>query len=300
MTDYQPRSVSSGRLCVGIVVFSLVGTVSACHNDDVTATASPRRDVLASNASVVSPRSISFDLSTESQSSDARRNWTTKMNVRRETAADGRSRTTYLIDDPQRFAGTESNRRRLVRVEVDGNSDATAYFADGASRRLPIDPAAISNAIGALPALPPAVRSAIDNANALASRSAPVDGKMTGKWIDGLANTPELRNTALTALASNATEIRRGLLGTDVFVINNGTRSVEVEVDAKNSLVRNATLLQLGQVIARLHYDWVAAGNDSFVRSVAELTRVGNEKGGVIRSKISVSNITIDGQEVRP
>ncbi len=300
MTDYQPRSVSSGRLCVGIVVFSLAGTVSACHNDDVMATASPRRDVLASNASVVSPRSISFDLSTESQSSDARRNWTTKMNVRRETAADGRSRTTYLIDDPQRFAGTESNRRRLVRVEVDGNSDATAYFADGASRRLPIDPAAISNAIGALPALPPAVRSAIDNANALASRSAPVDGKMTGKWIDGLANTPELRNTALTALASSATEIRRGLLATDVFVINNGTRSVEVEVDAKNSLVRNATFLQQGQVIAWLHYDWVAAGNDSFVRSVAELTRVGNAKGGVIRSKISVSNITIDGQEVRP
>ena len=250
--------------------------------------------------SVVAPRAISFDLSTETQFADARNSRATKMNVRRTTDSEGRSRTSYLIDDAQRFAGSGCNARRLGRVGVDENVDATAYCADGTNRRFPLDPSGIATAIGALPALPTAVRSAVDKATALQSRSAPVDGKMTGKWTEAVATTPEARRIAVAALAAKSSQVRRGPQGSDVFVTVDGARTVEVEIDNTNNLVRRATFQEQDQVIARLDYDWTAADNDIFVRNAAELSRTGNQKGGAIRSKVALSNIMIDGQEVRP
>ncbi len=279
---------------VGAALFGFTG----CRHDEIAAEAAESRNAVAHSADASLPSSIAFDLTSESQLalSGSR---TKHTRVTRVTGSDGRSRTSYLVDDPSRFTGS-TNAARLMRIDVDENGDATALRADGSRRALPIDARDFVDRISALPALPGAVRSAVNNTLAQLAKPRPAERKMSGRGIDATLSTPSSRSATLQALGKNAAVVRRGQADADHYVTTRGAREVDVSVDPTNQLVVGATFSEHGKQVAELRLGWTAVGAGLFIRHSAELTRRASDTTGATRTRITLSNITIDGKEVRP
>ncbi len=105
---------------------------------------------------------------------------------------------------------------------------------------------------------------------------------------------------AISALSSKLGSPSRTSDGFDHYASGKAERMLEVAVDRGINLVMRNSQTEQGKVVAEAAYKWTEVTPDMYIRWKTVASRTSAGSGGTSHSVLTLSNIIIDGKEIRP
>jgi hypothetical protein len=298
----QQRRVRRRRRSVitGIGALAIVGSLTACKDNATEARlVGPRSQVIVAPATALGPSSIAFDLSLETNNTGASVR-SVRSHIVRTRGALGAWRTTITSAGGDPFATLPGAARRLARVEVDEQGAMSGFRVDGTA--IAASTATGPGSVGAvaLQRLPAGLRARYPGAFQISPLAAPAAASPRFRWVDSYFKSHSDRRLDLAAMSKAIGLTRGDPDGIQHLDKTHGARSVDFATDTARGEVTGYTMSSGARVVASVANNYVDGPAGLSIRTQVRFERMPSDSAPGRTTTIKLSNITIDGQGVRP
>ena len=233
--------------------------------------------------------SITFEVTVASSGDPEARSQRFSVAGRRES---GGWRTT-MQTTPGRLAQMPGAGPGVGRIEIAADGVVSSFLTDGKQ----VEPALLNAAARAeLGTGAASLRSLVAGAEAALVRRA--RGGVTQNWLDQLVTDAPQRAADISALARMA-QRSEGVAGSEVYVRDDGTSRIEATVDGATQQVREVRAWRAGREVMHVLNRYVTTSGGLAVKVHTEWRRPGEEGKPARTTTMTLSGVTIDGQEVK-
>jgi hypothetical protein len=246
------------------------------------------------------PNALSFDITTTATpGTSTLKGHTARMHVERVRTGAG-WQTTYTFAPDPLFMGARGSQHFLARIEIDPFGHATAMRTDGSTIDLAHVQSALRSPAAILSSFPADARSQTVQKVLAAGIPRLASMQVQTQWIDGLFRDRATRAAEVAKVGAAFTAGAVDALGRQHFLRSLQRQTLDLAIDTSRAVVTGLSVAGPSSPLAQIDYDYVSGPSDLSIRTRYQIHYLAGSKTPGRSIIVSLSRITVDGQEVLP